>query len=541
MSVAQQLKTLYPKRLGQIESALRKRADQNNLTESEAFGKKRAPNLGTDTLLTGWTPTALPFTRFTDKRQRQLVARSRDVILNTNDGKSAARVIRHNVIGERGVRMQSQVIKTDGTPDFDRNTAIETAWEAYCNDAERFDQAGENTLYDLQIQAINSIITDGEVFVRRHVGADGELKWSLLDPMRIPPGRSSFVRPVNEKQVYKNGIIFDKETDKRLFYAVNPDDIYRYSDRIDHASHVPAADIFHAFIKEGYIGQKRGIPIGHTTFVNLYLMEKYIEAAVVNARVSAAKLGWLSKTDDDSGPVVEYQMDENGEPVNDEDGNMIPIDPIENAQISTEPGSVNWLPSGVNFSAWETDYPDAQFDSFTKVGNRKTASGFAIPYADLTGDLSDVNYSSIRQGALEIRENYKMLQRLMVWILNEIYMEWLLHALMEGILKVNGRTLTVESFADCCKPQWTPRRWPWIDPQAEARANQIAVQTGLRSVSQIIREMGGDPDETWKSISQDIEKMRENNIPEPIIWSIYAQKGADLTTLLEEIENASSV
>lgn len=530
------VKNLFGRKKRQTDSA----GNVSGATEAEAFGDaNKKGSIGSDSALKNWNPVALPFTRVTDRKQTLLIARSRDVILNTTDGKTASRVIRHNVVGEHGVRLQSQVMLPNGQPDVPVNEAIEAKWGEYTTDARQFDLAGENTLYDFQIQMINSVITDGEAFLRLHrTDSDFGVKWSLIDPLRIPPGRSSFIKPRNENTVYKNGIIVDKNTNRRLQYAVNPDDIFRYSHRIANAAFVPANEVFHAFIKEAFIGQMRGIPSGHTTFVNLYLMEKYIEAAVVNARVTAAKLGWLQKrAESEEAPVMDYKMDDDGELELDADGNPIPIDPIEDTEISTEAGSINWLPPGYEFQGWNTDYPNEQFDSFTKVGNRKTASGFAIPYADMTGDLSDVNYSSIRQGALEIRENYKMLQKLIVWLVNSIYMEWLIEALMREAIVVNGRALRLEDFEMYFKPLWTPRRWPWIDPQAEARANQIMVQSGLRSLSQIIREMGGDPDETWKAIRQDNDKMEAYGIPKAVIAGVYAQKGPTVEEILAEIAN----
>ena len=512
---------------------------------ADQAGKSKSPNLAVDALLKGWNPVALPFTRLTDKKHRILVARSRDVILNTTDGKTASRIIRHNVVGDMGVRMQSQVTNKGGDdPDMVVNDAIEKAWEEYGSTPELCDLAEQNTLYDFQIEAMNSIITDGETFLRRNkVDEDYGIKVSVIDPLRIPPGRSSFIRPINKDEVYKNGIIVSKDKNKRLFYAVNPDDVFRYSDRIDDAAFVPAAEVSHAYLKEGFTGQMRGIPMGHTTFVNLYLMEKYIEAAVVNARVSAAKLGWLSKAqgadENLKQPQVEFEVDENGDIVYDEDGNPVPLDPFDkDVEISTEAGSINWLPDGYQFTGWDTDYPHEQFDSFTRVANRKTASGFAVPYADMTGDLSDVNYSSIRQGSLEIRENYKMLQKIIIWLMDQIYAEWLMYALMREMIVVRGRPLSVMDYDDYYKPRWVPRRWPWIDPQSEARANQIAAQTGIKSLSQIIRELGGDPAETWKSIKQDIDQMQKHGVPDNIIAAIFAQKGATAEEIIDAIKGA---
>ena len=98
------------------------------------------------------------------------------------------------------------------------------------------------------------------------------------------------------------------------------------------------------------------------------------------------------------------------------------------------------------------------------------------------GDLTSVNYSSVfGKGALEIRENFKILQKLIISkFLNRLYKRWLGMALMMGKIVVNGRPLMMDKINEYYKPVWTPRRWPWIDPQSEARANQMAIKSGLK-------------------------------------------------------------
>ena len=103
------------------------------------------------------------------------------------------------------------------------------------------------------------------------------------------------------------------------------------------------------------------------------------------------------------------------------------------------------------------------------------------------------------------------------------------------MIRVNGRPLDIANIDMYCKPVWTPKRWGWIDPQSEARANQIAIKSGLKPVSQIIKEMGGDPEEIWETYAQDIETMKAKNIPETIIAGIYAEKPPTTDEILQEI------
>ena len=194
------------------------------------------------------------------------------------------------------------------------------------------------------------------------------------------------------------------------------------------------------------------------------------------------------------------------------------------------------LQAGQKFSGWSPEYPNNEFEPFVRVLLQSSAIGYSVPYADLSGDLSNVNYSSIRQGALEVRENYKILQDVVIlYLLMPLFKRWISYALTMGKIVVKGKPLSVANINDYCKPVWTPKRWPWIDPQSEAKANQIAVQMGVKAVSQIIKEMGGDPEEVWETTAQDIKTMKAKEIPETIISGIYAQKPSTAEEILAEI------
>ena len=143
--------------------------------------------------------------------------------------------------------------------------------------------------------------------------------------LRIPPASSSRYRLADTEQVYKNGIVFDKATMKPLWYSLNKDQITRYDVDVNSGDRIPATDMLHGFVKER-MGQVRGVPLGSTAAQTLYMIGKYIEAALQNARVGASKMGFIEQ-DPTVAPPVQYKVDENGDPLMDEDGNLIPEDP----------------------------------------------------------------------------------------------------------------------------------------------------------------------------------------------------------------------
>ena len=293
---------------------------------------------------------------------------------------------------------------------------------------------------------------------------------------------------------------------------------------------IPAASMLHGFQQDA-AGQARGVPLGQTSSETLYMIAKYSEAALQNARVGANKVGFFTRAKDipiDTKP----ELDADGNVVLDADGNVVLKSAMDGAKIDLTPGSVSELPTGVDFSEWSPQYPNNEFDAFMKVMLRQASVGFSIPYSDISGDLSDVNYSSMRQGALEIRANYRILQGLLIqYFMKIVYMDWLVSVLMREMLVVNGKRLTIDMIGDLHKPVWTPKRWAWIDPRAEAIANQIAIKSGLKSPSQIIKEMGGDPEEVWKSIKQDRDVMLGLGLPEEFIEGIFAHMPATVEEL----------
>ena len=492
----------------------------------------------TDKLLQKWDSRARPFVATTDLHQTKLVGRARDICFNNQYGKAGLRVLRQNIVGENGIRFQSGVMHKSGELDMDTNHVIEEAWREFSKMI-NIDVAGRKNMLGIQTLALNSLITDGEFFYRKHKDGMYGIQLQEIDALRIPPSATNRYRLESEGQLYKNGVIVDKKKDKPIYYMLNRDKINYYDLQPDRFSElVPASEVIHGFQQEA-AGQMRGVPLGQTSSETLYMIAKYSEAALQNARVGAAKVGFFTQNSDQPMPT-RIKTDENGDPVMDSDGNPVLENVMDNVKLDLKAGTASALPPGVDFSAWSPEYPNNEFEEFIKVMLRGASVGFSIPYSDISGDLSDVNYSSMRQGALEIRANYRILQGVLIlYLMDPLFRDWLIEVLMTEMLSVNGRKLTMDMFHQLHKPIWTPKRWAWIDPRAEAIANQIAIKQGLKSPSQIIKEMGGDPEEVWKSVKQDIEVMKGMGLPEEFVYGIFAHQPATVQDLIGEIYASS--
>ena len=201
----------------------------------------------------------------------------------------------------------------------------------------------------------------------------------------------------------------------------------------------------------------------------------YREAAVIAARVGASKMGIYTRT-------------EGAEPPNegaDANGDFV---------TSAEPGTFEVAPDGYSLETWDPAYPHDQFDAFCKATLRGIASGIGVAYNSLGNDLEGVNFSSIRSGVLEEREEWMVIQS---WLINTVlvpvYEQWLSVALMAGRIRLkNESPLPVAKIAKFREHTWQGRRWAWVDPLKDVQASVTAISNHLASPQQIAAQTGRD-------------------------------------------------
>jgi capsid protein len=49
--------------------------------------------------------------------------------------------------------------------------------------------------------------------------------------------------------------------------------------------------------------------------------------------------------------------------------------------------------------------------------------------------------------------------------------------------------------------RWIAPAWEWVDPEADVKANALAVERGFKSRRQVISESGRDPDQVAAEIA----------------------------------------
>ncbi|WP_157785174.1 phage portal protein [Bradyrhizobium yuanmingense] len=461
--------------------------------------------------LTGdWGTQPQPADWIVNKHQRALVARSREQLFNNDYFKAYVRLCVQNVVGPFGLVFQSKARTAGGKADKKAKAAVERAVRDWSK-AKNCDVAGKLSWRGFQKHCVRGAATDGEFMLRKYVGRKfGKYGFQLqvLDPVRCPVDYD--LAGMSNGGFIRHGIEFDQFGKPVAYHFVQPaanrsSDAYSYAGRW--FTRIPAEEIIHGYLPE-IAGQKRGLPWLSTGLFRLKQMGAFEDAAIVNARVGAAKLGVI-KFAEGKGPDCNDLGDEDEMP-----------------EISGEPGDFLVLPNGADLDKFDPTYPSGEFAVFMKQCLRSIAAGGGVSYHTLAQDLENVNFSSIRQGTLDEREHFKELQEWLVEELAEpVFEGFFEQAMLRGlVINDNGNPLPASKAVQFEDHEFQGRRWEWIDPNADMKAAQGRKNNLLASPGELIRESGRDPTVVFQEIADDIKAMEEAGIPKEYIQLAFGVK-----------------
>jgi lambda family phage portal protein len=410
---------------------------------------------------------------------RQLRDRCRDLARNNDYAKKYISLMKTNVVGEFGISMQSRARNDDRSLDRVANSILEEQWKAWGKKG-NCTIDGKLSFIDCQSMVMEQLATEGECLIQ--IIRDSNLPWGFalkfLDNDMLDEG-------LNERASNGNEIRMGVEEDDNgkvvayWLWTQHPfDDVVRKPSQ-NKRVRVPAEQILHIYRQERP-NQTRGIPPMVTAILDLKQLNGYIEAELVAARVAAAKMGFFTSEKGD-----EYV----GEGTDEE----------YNQTMNAEAGVFEQLPEGMNFQTFDPQHPTGQFASFIKQIIRSVASGLQVSYASLSNDLESVNYSSIRQGALEERHYFRAEQRFLIeHFLQPIFEAWLLMAMTKG--KVNLPAFKFDKFAN---PHWQPRGFGNIDPLKETQSQILGLNNGIMSLQDIASLHGRDVESLFEQLQQE--------------------------------------
>lgn len=420
---------------------------------------------------------------------RQLRAESREMAKNGPHMKRFLGMVRRNVVGPAGIKLQVRARKS-GELDELLNTEVEEQFKEWAL-PENCSATGKMSWVDAQGMAINTMARDGE-FLCLFVEANNPFGFALkfydaayLDETfnEEPKGGGNRIRMSVEIDRYDRPVAYYFTTPR---YDVQP-----YAAESMERVRVPAEDVVHSYLPFEDDAQIRGVPWAHAAMWSLRKLGQFEEAALINAHISACSMGFVIP------------------PANDE-GAGVPEGEGERAPIEAEyaPGILRELPPGYDVKTIDAAHPSSDFDPFTSTVLRGAACGFDTSYFALAGDLKAVNYSSARVGLLDDRDNYRSLQRFLIdHFCRRVYRRFLSRGILTGALNI-----LPSDVARVQSPDFQPRGWPWVDPLKDIAAAVEAINNGLATRSGFIAEQGGDFEEVVNRLAEEQDYLQKKGV-----------------------------
>jgi lambda family phage portal protein len=391
-----------------------------------------------------------------------LRARSRDLVKNNPFAKRAIQIIAANTVGS-GIKPAPEI---EGRPAIERR--IKEAFRQWSETTE-CDWEGQNTFYGLQELCMRSIAEAGEVLIRKRRNSNMKIPFQLqvLEPEFIDSSKN--YQPLNGGGFIMYGVEFN-EQGKRVAYHLydrHPKEFFEAQSK-----RVPASEILHVYNVERP-GQVRGVPFGVSAMLRLKDFDDYEAAQLVRQKIAACFSVFVQDTgaDNITGSLSQDDTERLGR---------------------VEPGIIEYLPPGKSIQFASPPPAEGYGEYSTKI-LQAIAAGYGVTYEALTGDLSNVNFSSARMGWLEFQRLVEKYQKnMLVPMLCDPVWNWFMEA-------AELRGIVTKKYT----ARWTPPRREMIDPSKEVKGMSDAVRNGFQSWSETVRQLGHDPEDVIDELKAD--------------------------------------
>ena len=421
--------------------------------------------------------------------------KSRDLVRRNAWAQSGIEAFVANAVGT-GIKPQSLA------SDERFKTEVQALWRDWTAEA---DAAGQTDFYGLQALACRAMLEGGECFIRLRPrrpedGLVVPLQLQLLEAEHLPISLNTELPPTagapGPGNVVRAGIEFDSLGRRVAYhlYKSHPED-GRLAPMSGQGGldtvRIDAKEIIHLY-RVLRPGQIRGEPWLSRALVKLNELDQYDDAELVRKKTAAMFAGFVTRQNPEDNLMGEGAADANGI-----------------ALAGLEPGTLQILEPGEDIKFSDPADVGGSYSEFLRNQFRAVAAAIGVTYEQLTGDLTGVNYSSIRAGLLEFRRRCEMVQHsvLVHQLCRPVWAAWLKQAVLAGAIEAPGFARGgAAKRRQYLQVKWIPQGWQWVDPEKEFKAMLLAIRAGLMSRSEAISAFGYDAEDVDREIAADNQR-----------------------------------
>lgn len=382
---------------------------------------------------------------------------------------------RRNVVGD-GIAIQCELKRVNGSPDNNRNAAVETAFREWCK-AENASQDGKQSFVDLQNAFVQSFERHGEAvfalvpssspfgFALRHIPSH----WLDASASSAASGG----RVINGVEIDANG--------RPVAYHFRPERISPYSFESLSGFVLPASQVIHAFIVDEP-GQTRGIAPIIRAMKQVFNLSRYEEAELAAARLAASISGFYTVKEGEAlveTPLTQNNLSAGLQTEEERDGIAL----YDNLQ----PGTIRELPSNYDFKPFEGRRSVDTYPQFVKSQLARLAAALGVSLSVLTGDSSDSNWHSGRTDRQTTAETWREKQKILIeQFCKPVLRKFATEAVIRNLIPYPDLTAERIFSAMACRG----RGWEYWDPGKESDADNFMIQHGLTTYADVLSDQG---------------------------------------------------
>lgn len=351
--------------------------------------------------------------------------------------------------------------------------------------------ADDITLEEAQSLIATKAIEDGDVLIKRSYTSGDPVWFEMIEGDRIatPADKTGDPRFRDgvERDSYDRIVAYHAAKQMTgIFPAITATDFMR----------IEKADARHLRIVKRP-GQTRGVPMMHAILQDLRDLDLLLLASLKRVQIAAC-LSVFITSDSATVDVLEVTAKTYGYKLDQQ----------------LEPGMIFRLFPGETVSTMIPNFPTPELEPFVVMLCRRIGAALGISWQVVLKDFGNSTYSSARTDLLETRQSYRVLQK---WLITKA-LNWIWFVVLEDGLLRNDPMLRGVNREDIESVRWIPPGWPWVDPQKEAMATKIKLETHTTCLRDVCASEGTD----WEDILEqqlreelrEIELRRDMGLPD---------------------------
>jgi lambda family phage portal protein len=408
---------------------------------------------------------------------------------NHDLARGALRVMVRNIVGANGITVEPMPRKADGKVHNDFADQIMRLYKAWSR-APEVTRTRDWAM--TQRDVCRAWLRDGEEFTQllpgqviglTH-GSPVPLSLELLEADLVPMEFDDFGKNIRQGiqcNAWGAAVVYH-------VYKTHPNDGFSFA-AVSGADlkQVPSSRMLHVALRDR-LSQRRGITLFAAVVNRLEDLKEIADYEIAAGKLAAALTAVIKRDPSFAGPDPSVLGETSGQ------GRDL---------MRIEPGMVfDGAQPGEEIQVIDSKRPNSGVPGFIDWNMRGVAAGIDGSYSSISRNYNGT-YSAQRQELVEVWESYRALRGDFVgYFVRPVYEEMVSAAIAAGLLRIPSDLDPYTLFdADFRGPAM-----PWIQPVQEANAELVNVRAGFKSLTQVVRERGGNP---WDTLEQIEEERRE--------------------------------